>query len=561
MRRLFALFSLAALSANPITLIAQAPPVWGMYNGNAQHTGISTVPMSEQAVIKWSTPVDLNPQYSGNDLLIHYGSPLATAANTIVVPVKTGTTDTFKVEGRQGYAGTLMWTQTSDYTLPPHAWTPSYSPAITPQNRLYFPGEGGTIFYRDSLDTFGNATPTRLSFYGLTNYQNSATAARNNVFVNTPITSDASGNIFFGVQVTNTVTLGSGPGSVTLQSGGGIVRISNTGVGTYMPASTAAADAAMNKVVHSSAPALSNDGSTVYVAVSSGTGNEFGPGGYLVALNSTTLAPTSRVALKDPNSPANNARLPESGSASPMVAPNGDVFMGVLENTNQYHSRGWMLHFNSTLSQTLIPSRFGWDNTASIIDSSLVPSYSGNSPYLILTKYNNYVSTGGDGKNKLGIFDPFVSETDQDFYNIAKGNPTNLQVAKKILEVLGPTPDGDYPNNPGAVREWCINSAAVDPFNKAVIVNSEDGKSYCWDLVTNTLTDAITLTPGVGEAYTPTIIGPDGTGYAINNGILFAMGPTAVPEPGTLVLGSFAVLGAGMYIWHRRRKLQRAWQE
>jgi hypothetical protein len=34
----------------------------------------------------------------------------------------------------------------------------------------------------------------------------------------------------------------------------------------------------------------------------------------------------------------------------------------------------------------------------------------------------------------------------------------------------------------------------------------------------------VTLTSGVGEAYTPTAIGADGTVYAINNSILFAVG-------------------------------------
>jgi len=105
-------------------------------------------------------------------------------------------------------------------------------------------------------------------------------------------------------------------------------------------------------------------------------------------------------------------------------------------------------------------------------------------------------------------------------------------VMKAILTIAGPTPDSEFiAQFPNAVREWCINTAAVDPSTKSVMVNSEDGKLYRWDLTTNTLSQAITLSAGVGEAYTPTAIGSDGTVYAINYAVLNAVGslPTATP--------------------------------
>ena len=91
---------------------------------------------------------------------------------------------------------------------------------------------------------------------------------------------------------------------------------------------------------------------------------------------------------------------------------------------------------------------------------------------------------------------------------------------------VGPTPDpGNItPTSPNAVREWCINTAAVDTVTRCAIVNNEDGKCYRWDFATNTLSQVVTLTAGIGEAYTPTLIGPDGQSYAINNAILFALG-------------------------------------
>jgi len=439
--------------------------------------------------------MDLQPQYSGTSLLIHYGSPLVTSANTVIVPVKTGANGGFRVEARGGTDGALKWSMTTDYILPPASWIPAFGPALTSQPRLYFPGAGGTVYFRDQPDAISGASG-QIAFYGMSNYQANPQAYDSSVIINTPLTTDPAGNVYFGFQVT---------GSNPLGMSSGIARIGADGAGTVTSVITASGDFSMTKVPHNSAPALSGDQATLYVAVSDGSV------GYLVALDSTTLAPVGRVRLKDPSSGL-DARLSDNGSASPTIGTDGDVYFGVLENPfGSNHSRGWMLHFDSSLSQSKIPGAFGWDDTPSLVPAQMVPSYQGTSSYLLMVKYNNYAGRGGDGQNKLAVLDPNAAQTD----------PVTLAtVMKEVLTVVGPTPDP----NIGGVREWCINSAAVDPVTKSILANNEDGKLYRWDLTTNILSQAVVLTAGIGEAYTSTVIGVDGQVYAINNAILFAVG-------------------------------------
>jgi hypothetical protein len=92
---------------------------------------------------------------------------------------------------------------------------------------------------------------------------------------------------------------------------------------------------------------------------------------------------------------------------------------------------------------------------------------------------------------------------------------------REILTILGPTPE---PSFPGGVREWCINTVAVDLYSGSVLVNSEDGKLYRWSLASNTFTEQIRFNNGYAESYTPTAIGADGAVYAINNAVLFSVG-------------------------------------
>ena len=65
--------------------------------------------------IIWSTPVDLDPQLPvASFLATHYGCPMVTAANTVIVPVKTGATGGFRVDARNGVNGNLVWTLPTD---------------------------------------------------------------------------------------------------------------------------------------------------------------------------------------------------------------------------------------------------------------------------------------------------------------------------------------------------------------------------------------------------------------------------------------------------------------
>src|SRR6266487_4686876 len=218
----------ALLAAGLIVRATSAPAAWLMLAGDPQHTAVSAVVAVSLKKKSWSTPVDLAPP--ANEILIHYGSPLATPSNTIIVPVKTGSTGGFRVEARNGQNGALIWSQTTDYILPAHSWTPSYSPALTTGNRLYFAGAGGTVYFRDDVDSSGS-TGGQLAFFGMANYQANQSTYDATVFVDTPITSDGAGNIYFGFRTSGTPPL---PG---LQSG--IARIDAAGNGTWVSAANA----------------------------------------------------------------------------------------------------------------------------------------------------------------------------------------------------------------------------------------------------------------------------------------------------------------------------------
>jgi hypothetical protein len=504
----------AALRASLVVawVLALAGPShaeWSMHGGNAQHTAVASVPTQALEQIHWQTPVDLQPQFSGTTLLIHYGSPLVTEGNTVILPVKVGVADTFRVEARRGRDGVLLWQLATDYQLPPHGWTPSVGPTLAHAGRVYLPGAGGTLLWTGALDAAGPHAATRVAFFGDAAYAANPAAWNASLRVCTPLTADSKGTVYFGfvAVVANPLGINSGIAAVDASGAGRFVSVSNATTG------------AASQVGTNCAPALSRDEQTLYIGV---RGNSSAPG-FLLSLRTSDLSTRQVRPLVDPVT-LQPASVSSNGTATPMVAPDDKVYFGVLENPFGSNAvRGWMLQFDANLVPAGAPGAFGWDHTPSLVPLAAVPGYTGTSPYLIMTKYNFYAGIGGNGENRIAVLDPGATQTD----------PFTLSTVMKEFEtILGGTPDPDA--GPTAVKEWCINTAVVDTFTHSVLAGAEDGKLYRWDLATNSFRETIVLTPGLGEAYTPTVAGPDGQVYAINNATLFAVGATNVgvePEP------------------------------
>ena len=337
---------------------------WSGYSKDAQHSSIGQAAQTPQQVY-WAADIDVPKVGSGGDVYAITGSPVVTRSNHVVFSAMdpTGHTKNFTVHAVNPTKGspTPIWSFTSDYLLPYYTdsngshpgynWTPSYGITLTPKDaRVVMPGAGGTLWVMDNPDRVGGTTPYQVAFYddaNLSLYEAHKAAFQANVFICTPITSDASGNLFFGYVVLDNSGLGIG-----LKSG--LARVALPRI-TDQPfksswisatAATAAApggtlsngvygpDTSILKVAYNCAPAVSPDGTTVYVGVNrSSFGNNAYTTGGLVALNSATLAPKAYVRCKDPVNTSGDSVVDDDGTSSPTVGPDGDVYFGVLESS------------------------------------------------------------------------------------------------------------------------------------------------------------------------------------------------------------------------------------
>ena len=214
------------------------------------------------------------------------------------------------------------------------------------------------------------------------------------------------------------------------------------------------------------------------------------------------------------------ARILDDSSSSITVTPDGSLLYGAY--TRYDFARGHLMKFDPN-GQFLGAYSFGWDSTPAI--------YRHDGTYSIVIKDNEY--GGGPQFGSYCNVDAVCPPRDNGPFFITQLAP-NLDVEWKFQntnnQLCTRASDGSVscvPNTSGTQWqnigfEWCINAPVVDA-DGVVYANSEDGNIYAINQG-GTLRQNIFLNQALGAAYTPLAIGPDGTIYTENKGILSAIG-------------------------------------
>ncbi len=323
-------------------------------------------------------------------------------------------------------------------------------------------------------------------------YDANPAAFDGSVFINTPLTADAQGNVFFGFHVTGTNPAG-------LMSG--IARVAPDGTGTWVGAAAAAGDPAIQKPAMNCAPALSLDGSTVYIAVNVNLARGRHAAGHAArARQHTTLATRAAVALTDPNL-GTPARISDDGTAAPVIGPDGRVFYGVLEAHVPDPQRARLAAAVRCAAQSgggagqLRVGRVA-ERDPGVDGAAPTP---GASTYLLAQKYNNYRR-----RRHRRRAQPARGARPE-------GEPGRPGRAGRAGHARG---DDDPRADPATAITTTRGASGASTrwppirLRGSILANNEDGMLYRWDLATNTLSQNVQLTTGLGQAYTPTLVAP-----------------------------------------------------
>jgi hypothetical protein len=582
---------LAAASAGAQTPLVSPSFSWTQWGLNAQHTqfagSVTGQPLNQNLVnLIYDFNVDAekaDPNATG-DLLVHYQAPL-TDGNDVYIESKDGTysnstysTQLWHQNKYSWHSGALVkqWTFNTDWFAPGSTnlfWEPVYHAALA-NGFLYDPGRGGTIF---KINKATGAVVKRINPFGTTIDANTFTAS--------PLTADASGNIYYNVvkitsntdnawlvddvvdswlvKVTPNDTVTKVSYSTLLSQaqikGEAVPRandrckVSFTNAQLPWPpqpnSNPSTTPCGTQRAALNIAPAIASNG-TIYTISKAHNVSRYN---YLVAVNPNMTgkwAASFRGRLNDGcgvSFPIGNP-----GGAGANGGCSAGATFGVDPGTNEppparvlddssssptiapdgsiYYgaysrynwAQGHMLHFSSN-GDFLNAFNFGWDNTPAI--------YPHGGTFSVIFKNNHY---GGEGFGSYcddpnwcpeRSVQPQTLGPEQYFVSQFSPNLTlEWSFQNTNTQSCTRNPDGTITcvsDHPNGF-EWCVNAAVVDS-NGTVYANSEDGNLYAIGQG-GVLVQNIFQQLAIGAAYTPASLDGNGRIYSQNDGHLFVVG-------------------------------------
>ncbi|MFI5104087.1 MAG: hypothetical protein ACHP79_04095, partial [Terriglobales bacterium] len=197
---------LLGLASGAQVIVPRPPqPNWPQWGLNPQHTqfdgGVAGQPLDRNIVnliYDFNVAAEQADPNTGGGLLVHYQVPLVDD-DDVFIESKDGTysnstysTQLWHQNKYTWHAGTLVkvWTFDTDWFAPGSSsvfWEPVYHAALA-NGFLYDPGRGGTIF---KINKTTGAVVKRINPFGTTIDANKFTAS--------PLSADASGNIYYNV--------------------------------------------------------------------------------------------------------------------------------------------------------------------------------------------------------------------------------------------------------------------------------------------------------------------------------------------------------------------------
>ena len=586
------LLAFMSISAGAQVLAPTQPPTWPQWALNSQHTqlvpGITAQPINEllaDIVYDFNVAANKADPNNGGDLAVHYQVPLIDGNDAYMESIdgpysNTSYNTQHWHQNKYSWSGNTLvkqWTFNTDWVAAGSSalfWEPVYH-AVLANGVLYDPGAGGTIF---KINKATGAVIKRINPFGTTINANTFTAS--------PLSADASGNIYYNVIQVATNDIAGWTGTDVV--GSWLVKVSSNDTVTKVSYSTLFAQAQIKgeappaangrcnvsflstqlpwppqpnsnpsttpcgsqRAAMNIAPAVASDG-TIYTVSKAHFVTRYN---YLVAVNANLTgkwAASFRNRLNDgcgvsfaignPGGAGANGGCSAGATFGVDPATNEPPPGRVLDDSSasptvapdgsifygSYSLYNWaqghMLHFDAN-GNFLNSFNFGWDTTPAI--------YLHGGTYSVIFKNNHYGGAGFGDYCDDPNWCPDRSNPNSSFLGpevslVTQFDPNlNIQWSFQSTNTQNCTrnPDGTVTcvNDHPNGFEWCVNATIVDA-NGTVYANSEDGNLYAIGQGGVALQNLF-QSSALGAAYTPASIDNKGRIYSQNNGHLFVAG-------------------------------------